>query len=294
MTLSKRPRGTRSSPGLPTPLFAARRPKSRHAASADGAAPAPERAPEQRHELIGTLARNVTARLDLKDVLAATFAELRVLVRFGGGSIQLVDDEGWIRLAAADPAVSDERYDVRIPLHSTVPGRVVLTERPIYLPDMDSDGIVSHFPPMPNPSARGVRSYFGVPLLAEGRAIGLLQIDSPEPAAWDETERMLLVCISPVVASAIQNARAHARVLAMQRNTSRMLDRWRVMTELLETDIDVSVRRLVALAESFPSLREEVDRLTARVACLRAVAAAEHDGASRTSVDLRAAEKSRI
>ena len=76
MTLSKRPRGTRSSPGLPTPLFAARRPKSRHAASADGAAPAPERAPEQRHELIGTLARNVTARMRDHTLALETRAQL--------------------------------------------------------------------------------------------------------------------------------------------------------------------------------------------------------------------------
>src|SRR4051794_35337526 len=55
-------------------------------------------AAEARHELITSLARNVTARHDLRDVLATTLAELRGLVRFGGASIQLVDDDGWIRL----------------------------------------------------------------------------------------------------------------------------------------------------------------------------------------------------
>jgi GAF domain-containing protein len=216
-----------------------------------------------------------------------------VLVQFGGGSIQLVDDDGWIRLAAADPAANADLFDVRIPLDSTVAGRIVLTERPMYLPDIQAEVTITSPPPKTNLSPQGVRSYFGVPLLAEGRALGVLQIDSPEPDAWGEMERMLVVCVAPIVAAAIQNARAHARVLAMQRNTRRIVERWHVLTQLLENDVDVSLRGLVELAESDPSLRDEVDRLTACIACLRAVASAEHDESSRVAVDLRAAEKTR-
>src|SRR3954467_12442849 len=165
------------------------------------------------HELLTTLARNVTARLDLADVLAATFAELRKLVTFTGGSIQLVDDEGWIRFAATDPVAARELFEARIPLDSTVAGRIVLTERPVYLPDILSEGLNAP-PPKANLSPDGVRSYFGVPLLAEGRALGVLQIDSTQTNAWDETDRMLIVCVAPLVAAAIQNARAQARVNA--------------------------------------------------------------------------------
>ena len=284
--------GARSKAGLPTPRFAFRR--TQPAAAPPASPPKPEpRAPEARYELIGALARNVTARLDLGDVLATTFAELRALVRFGGGSIQLVDDEGWIRLAAADPAANEDLYDIRIPLDSTVAGRIVLTERPVYLPDIHADETITNPPPKSNLSPVGVRSYFGVPLLAEGRAVGVLQIDSPDPDAWDETERMLLACVAPIVAAAIQNARAHARVAAMRRNTQRIVERWHLLTQLLETDVDSSLRGLVDLTAEVPSLRDEVDRLTACIACVRAVVAAEHDESSRIHVDLRAAEKSR-
>jgi signal transduction protein with GAF and PtsI domain len=162
------------------------------------------------------------------------------------------------------------------------------------LPDILTDERVAAPPPKENLSPKGVRSYFGAPLLAEGRAIGVLQIDSPELAAWDDTERMLIVCVAPIVAAAIQNARAQARVNSMKANNDRIVERWRTITRLLETDVDASLRGLVELAEYVPSMRAEVDRLTAGIACVRAVAAAaDNDGSSDVSVDLRAPHPTR-
>src|SRR3954463_703149 len=250
------------------------------------------RATAAPHELTSSLARNVTARLDLTDVLTATLSELRTLITFTGGSIQLVDDEGWIRLAAADPAAADELFDARIPLDSTVAGRIVLTERPIYLPDIHATEALTAPPPKANLSPDGVRSYFGVPLLAEGRAIGVLQLDSNKPAAWDDTERMLVVCVAPVVAAAIQNARAQALVVATQINARRVVERWRTITKLLETDVDLSLRGLVEMSEYVPAMREEVDRLTAAIACVRAVAA-EVEHREPPSLDLRTPQETR-
>jgi GAF domain-containing protein len=242
-----------------------------------------------RHELISSLARNVTARHDLGDVLAATFTQLRTLVRFSGGSIQLVDDDGWIRLAAADPAAAEELYDVRIPLDGTVAGRIVLTERPIYLPDIDDAPLAT--PPPKAHLSPSVRSYFGVPLLADGGAIGILQIDSTERAAWDQTDRLLVVCVAPLVAAAIQSARAKSRVTSAQTQLRRIVERWRTLTQLLENDVDDALRGLVEMADYVPGMRTEVDRLTAAIARVHAVAAADVDAPPPPAVDLRAAEK---
>jgi GAF domain-containing protein len=96
----------------------------------------------------------------------------------------------------------------RVPLGTSVAGRIVLTEKPVYLPDLQLDE-------QPTGGRRaiaeGVRSYFGIPLLADGAAIGVLQVDSPQPHAWTEEERELFLAVAPIVASSIQNARAHAR-----------------------------------------------------------------------------------
>src|SRR5437868_2798714 len=57
-----------------------------------------------RSELLLKLARQVTGRHDLEDVLGEVFRCLRPMLAFGGGSIQLLDDDGWIQMAAVQNA----------------------------------------------------------------------------------------------------------------------------------------------------------------------------------------------
>jgi GAF domain-containing protein len=165
--------------------------------------------------LLLTLARRITARHDLDDVLAETFRCLRPLVTFGGGSIQLVDDEGWIQMAAADPAAPDHVMAHRVPLGGSVAGRGTRSRRAV---------------------STGVRSYFAVPLIADGQAIGVLQVDSATPSAWTDAQRLIFVSIAPVVAAAIQNARAHARA-ASARIQARSADRKLAEARALATTI---------------------------------------------------------
>src|SRR3954463_782695 len=143
--------------------------------------PVTRRDGHQVETLLLRLARQVTARQDLDDVLGEALRCLRPLVTFGGGSIQLLDDEGWIQMAASDPVAPEHVMAQRVPLGSSIAGRVILTEQPIYLPDL-------HVAQLPGQTTKrvstGVRSYFAVPLVADGRAIGVLQIDSGEPDAW--------------------------------------------------------------------------------------------------------------
>jgi GAF domain-containing protein len=160
-----------------------------------------------RSALLWRLARQVTARHDLDDVLAEVFRCLRPLVEFGGGSIQLLDDDGWIQMAATDPAAPEHVMAQRVPLATSVAGRVILTESPIYLPDIAPDEGKAGGRRVSD----GVHSYLGVPLVADGGAIGLLQVDSPKQDAWGAEERSVFVTAAPIVAAAIQNARAHAR-----------------------------------------------------------------------------------
>jgi phosphoserine phosphatase RsbU/P len=162
-----------------------------------------------RSELLLKLARQVTGRHDLEDVLGEVFRCLRPMVAFGGGSIQLLDDDGWIQMAAADPVAPAHVMAQRIPLGASVAGRVILTEQPVYLPD-----VAEHLQGSDQKTAvsTDVRSYFGVPLIADGRAVGVMQIDSPTADAWTMDERAAVLAAAPSVSAAIQNARAQARV----------------------------------------------------------------------------------
>jgi GAF domain-containing protein len=226
--------------------------------------------PTERLHLVTELARQVTARHDLDDVLQATLAGLRRLVTFGGGSIQLLGDDGWIRLAAGDPTPPDDLRAFRIPLGSSLGGRVILTEHPIYVADVLAEPALaldeSGTPLNARVSPGGVRSYFGVPLVADGRAIGLVQIDSPGPMAWDEDDRLLVLSVAPIVAAAIQNARAYARVDVLRRRDS---ERHGLVARIVDTDIDAALKALVALTEENPLAREQVDHLTIAIGRIR-------------------------
>lgn len=212
--------------------------------------------------LLLTLTRRITARHDLDDVLAETFRCLRPLVTFGGGSIQLVDDEGWIQMAAADPAAPDHVMAHRVPLGGSVAGRVILTEAPIYLPDLENDDR----PRSRRAVSTGVRSYFAVPLIADGQAIGILQVDSETPSAWTDAERLIFVSVAPVVAAAIQNARAHARA-ASARIQARSADRKLAEARALATTIRACLE--AGDAEALDRQLQRLEELLGEVADVR-------------------------
>jgi GAF domain-containing protein len=183
------------------------------------------------HASLLRLARTITARHDLDDVLAETFRSLRPLVAFGGGSIQLLDDEGWIQMAASDPVAPEHVRSQRVPLGTSVAGRVILTEQPVYLPDLH----VAQLPGQGRRVSADVRSYFAVPLVADGKAIGVLQVDSPEPDAFTDEHRTLFVSAAPVVGAAIQNARAHARAMTARAHAEAAERRVREARHILAT-----------------------------------------------------------
>ena len=164
-------------------------------------------------------------------MLTETLRCLRPLLAFGGGSIQLLDDEGWIQMAASDPIAPDHVMEQRVPLGTSVAGRVILTEQPIYLPDLNVAQVSGPAKRVSN----GVRSYYAVPLVADGRAIGVLQIDSCEADAWSDEDRALFLSIAPVVAAAIQSARAYARAAAARTRAEAAESRLAAARSLVES-----------------------------------------------------------
>lgn len=163
-------------------------------------------------DLLLDLTRDVTGTLDLQEVLDRSFAALRRLVRFGGGAIQLVD-RGALVAAATDPQASPEARTVRIPIGTGVSGGIAASGVPVYIPDITID-------PRVHPDGRakgvsgGVRSYYGLPLIARGESIGVLQVDAPLIDAFSEADRATMLAFAPAVASAVQNAQTHAHQIA--------------------------------------------------------------------------------
>ena len=177
--------------------------ETEHAAPVAGAHALPAGA-EQQAELLLHLATRISSTLDVQEVLDESLAAMRRLVAFGGGAIQLIEN-GALVAAATDPPMSPEARTVRIPVGEGVSGRIAATGEPSYIPDVPND-------PRVHPEGRkkglssGVRSYFGVPLIAQGAPIGVLQIDAPEVDAFGSSTRTLVLAFTPTIAAAVQNA----------------------------------------------------------------------------------------
>jgi diguanylate cyclase (GGDEF)-like protein/PAS domain S-box-containing protein len=167
---------------------------------------------ELRHtELLVEGAKAVTGRLDLESVLQHAFTTLAASVDFEGGAILLVEDEQ-IRIAAGMPRPTPEALAARIPLGQGVSGTIAVTGEPRYLPDITIASTVTANRRSKNSSV-GVRSWFGVPLIAEGRPIGVLQVDSTKVDAFSEWDRLAVLSFAPVVTLAVMTAQRAAEQL---------------------------------------------------------------------------------
>ena len=214
-----------------------------------------------RYRLILDLARDVTAQRDLTDVLDRTFVALRTVLDFTGGSIALADDEGWISFAATDPPATPEAMAMRIRVGDGIVGRIVQDGEPVYVADIHTDPDVTEERRQKSVSA-GVISWFGVPLITEGRAIGVLQIDSPVADAWSDDDRLLLMSFTPIVAAAVQNARVYAREHAALRRLEELDQRHRDFVAVVSHELRTPLTAVMGYCDTVLTYNHTLDRET--------------------------------
>jgi len=223
-------------------------------AGEDGRAPEELAAALERERLLATIGREAAAARDMIAILEAVLIPLAEIVRFKGGSISLIED-GVLALAAARGLVDDAAWRVRVPVGTGISGWVAATGHPYRSDDLDAEHAVL-------PSSRNVgsnaliRSYLAVPLIAQGRVLGILQVDSAARAAFNAEHEELLQAIAAQVAEAVERVRA---------------DRGeREQIQTLERENDLLRAQAAELRPQNEALRDEATRLTARNEQLRA------------------------
>lgn len=159
----------------------------------------------EAHRLLASVSHRLGPSLELETTLKAVLEAMRALVDFRGGSISLVE-RGFVRIAAADPPVSEEVLALRLPVGAGIGGRVVASGETIYVPDLDSDDRVDPEVRRTGSNA-GMTSFLAVPLVCLGTTVGLLQVDSPIRDAFDDVDIMLLEGLAAQTATAIESAR---------------------------------------------------------------------------------------
>ena len=156
------------------------------------------------------------ASLSMDELLRELLERIAAILGTDTAAFLLVDEVAGDLVAQAAKGIEEEvEQGVRIPMGRGFAGRIAAQRRPVLIEDVDHADILN-----PILREKGIRSLLGVPLLVEGRVIGVLHVGSLTRRLFDERETDLLQLAADRAAIAIEHARLHAQrhvVEAMQR-----------------------------------------------------------------------------
>ena len=219
--------------------------------------------------LLADAGRSLGPAIDLDTTVSTVLQVMRKLVTFRGGSICLVEHDV-VRVAASDPPVSEEVLAKRLPVGTGIVGRAVADKSTMYSPDLDHDERV-------DPEVRrlgsnaGMTSYLAVPLVCLGRTVGVLQVDSAEPDAFDDIDVMLLEGLAAQTANAIESARYIDEMTRLDALKHGFIN---LVSHELRTPLTIAAGMLRMYRElndstATPELEDMLDRSEAAMARLR-------------------------
>lgn len=144
-------------------------------------------------ELHALMARSTDAR----QLLAWALGWLAVSVRFKGGAIARLNAADELEIVAAFGQIDEAARKVKLRRGEGIAGNVVATGRTIYSPDLDRPAPVGAAAASRAVGTnRLIRSYLCAPLKTGDRVIGVMQIDSERPAAFEPDDVALFESVA--------------------------------------------------------------------------------------------------
>jgi GAF domain-containing protein/anti-sigma regulatory factor (Ser/Thr protein kinase) len=182
-----------------------------------------ERAARRRLEALLTITDAALAYLSEEELLTELLERVTRALSSDTAAILLLEPSGEMLRARAAKGIEEEvEQNVTIPVGGGFAGRIAAERRPIEIPDVDHADILN-----PILREKGIRSLLGVPLLIEGRVLGVLHVGSLTPREFTADELELLQLAADRAAPAIENAR-----LFEQRRVAEALQRTLLPPEL--------------------------------------------------------------
>lgn len=158
--------------------------------------------------VLSKVGRSVTSTLELDEVLRRIVDAAVWLTKAEEGYLALVDEEsGQLYLRAIKSAAENQSRNLYLPTTDTLIGQVVETRRPLRTARQPLEK------PIKVASGFLVRSLLHVPLVAKGRALGVLGVDNlTDPNPFSETEEFLLATLADYATVAIENANLYMQL----------------------------------------------------------------------------------
>lgn len=143
------------------------------------------------------------AHLPAEELLSELLVRIAEILRSDTVAILLLDDDGrQLRARAAQGIEEEVEQGVTLPLGKGFAGRIAAERRSITIDDVDHADILN-----PILREKGIRSLLGVPLISEGRLLGVLHVGSLRPRRFTDAERELLQLAADRAAPAIDHAK---------------------------------------------------------------------------------------
>lgn len=156
------------------------------------------------------------AHLPFEELLNELLARVVVVLGVDTAAILLLEDDDTTLVARAAKGLEEEvERGVRVPVGRGFAGRVAATAQPVRIFDLDDFEVVN-----PILRERGLRSMLGVPLLVEGKVIGVMHVGTLTQRAFDDDDTELLQRASDRAALAI-----YARLTERERALADALQR---------------------------------------------------------------------
>lgn len=159
----------------------------------------------ERLQAIQSVTEAALAHLTLDDLLAELLGRIRDILDVDTVTVLLVaEDEDVLASRASTGLAREAEGGVRIPIGSGFAGRIARERRAIAIDEVGPRDVFD-----PKFLKAGIRSLAGVPLIVEGRVIGVLHVGSLRPRGFSSDDVAFLQIVGDRVALAIDHARLY-------------------------------------------------------------------------------------
>jgi PAS domain S-box-containing protein len=166
-----------------------------------------------RMRQVQTVTDFALAHLSLDELLVDLLSRVQEAMKVDTVAILLLERDGDELVAWAAKGLEEEvALGVRIPVGAGFAGRVAGTKSPVIVQDLDGADVLN-----PLLRQKGIKSLLGVPLLVEGRLIGVIHVGKFVRHPFTEDDVRLLQLVADRIALAID----HARLFEEERSARR-------------------------------------------------------------------------
>src|SRR2546427_10958154 len=195
-------------------------------------------------EVLSTLAEigeEVNASLDLDEVLARTAALIKRHIDYEIFGVLMIEGDGtYLRHRFAIGYPRELADNLRIPMGQGITGPAAATGHSVRVSDTSKDSRYIN-------AIDSVRSELAVPLMLQGKCVGVLDIQSRPLAYFTRAQQGILPLLASRLAVAIENARLFERVRAQADTLLLLNEVSREMSSIL--DVEELLRRAAELTK---------------------------------------------